>query len=70
MLSKRYSTIVNSTVVLQWIQILPVMVHEHVDQILEELRLTGAEVASSDLINGLLQLWNAVVELACVVSVQ
>ena len=34
----------------------PVMVHEHVHDILEEVRLLGAEESPGDLIHGLFQL--------------
>jgi len=47
---------------------LPIMVHQHVDNILEKVWLFWAEESSSDLVYGLLQLWNTIVELGCVVS--
>ncbi len=47
---------------------LPIIVHQHVDDILEEVWLFWAEEASCDLVNGLLQLWNTIVVLGCIVS--
>lgn len=47
---------------------LPIVLHQHVDDILEEVWLFWAEEASCDLVNGLLQLWNTIVVLGCVVS--
>jgi len=37
------------------------VVHQHVDDVLEEVGLVGAEEASGDLVHGLLQLRDAVV---------
>lgn len=39
----------------------PIVVHQHVDQVFEEVGLAGAEVASGYLVHGLLQLGDAVV---------
>lgn len=48
---------------------LPIMVYQHVNNILEEVWLFWAEEASCDLVNGLLQLWNMIVVLlGCIVS--
>lgn len=49
---------------------LPVVMHQHVDNFLKQVRLLWAKEASSDLVNGLLQLWQPVVVLICVVSKQ
>lgn len=48
---------------------LPVMVHQHVDHILEQLRLLGTEVASLDLVNHLPQLRQTVIILSSIVPV-
>lgn len=51
------------TCVWQWMLIVlqPVVVHQHVDKVFEEVRLAGAEEASWDLVHGLLQLRDFVV---------
>lgn len=48
----------------------PVMVHQHVDQILEEAGLAGTEEALRDLLDGLLQLGKTVVVGQSVVAVK
>lgn len=49
---------------------LPVMMHQHVDDFLKQVRLLWAKVACSNLVNSLFQLRQAVVELFGVVSKQ
>lgn len=39
----------------------PVMVHQHIDEVFEEVGLGGAEVASRNLVHCLLQFWDLVV---------
>lgn len=48
----------------------PVMVHEHIDNATEEVRLLGTEEASCDLVNGLLQLWNTVIVFRRIIAVE
>lgn len=40
---------------------LPVMMHQHVDDFLKQVRLLGAKVTSGNLVNSLFQLWQVVV---------
>lgn len=47
---------------------LPVMMHQHVDDFFKQVMLLWAKVASSDLVNSLFQLRDAVVVLLSVVS--
>lgn len=49
---------------------LPVMMHQHVDNFFKQVRLLWAKEASSNLVNGLFQLRQAVVVLLSVVSKQ
>lgn len=49
---------------------LPVMMHQHVDNFFKQVMLLWAKEASSDLVNSLFQLWQAVVVLFSVVSEQ
>lgn len=46
----------------------PVMVQQHVDNVLEEVVLVGAKESTSDLVHGLLQLRNAVVVVHGIIS--
>lgn len=45
----------------------PVMVHEHVDNVLEQVRLFGREEAAAQLLNNLPELGNAVIVLLGIV---
>lgn len=47
---------------------LPVVIHQHVDNFFEQVRLLWAEEAPGDLVNGLFQLRQAIVVLVSVVS--
>lgn len=49
---------------------LPVMMHQHVDNFFKQVRLLWAKEASSNLVNSLFQLRQAVVVLFSVVSEQ
>lgn len=49
---------------------LPVMMHQHVDNFLKQVRLLWAKEASSNLVDSLFQLRQAVVVLFSVVSKQ
>lgn len=46
------------------------MVHQHVDYVLKEPRLLGAEESTADLINHLPQLWDSLVVFLGVISAQ
>lgn len=48
----------------------PVMIHQHVDNILEHLWLFGAEVSSADLIHNLSELRQAVIVLSSIIATQ
>lgn len=48
----------------------PVMVHEHIDNATEEVRLLRTEEASCNLVNGLLQLWNTIIVFRRIISVK
>lgn len=47
---------------------LPVMMHQHVDNFFKQVRLLWAKEASSNLVNGLFQLRQAVVVLLSMIS--
>lgn len=49
---------------------LPVMMHQHVDNFLKQVRLLRAKEASSDLVNSLFEFWQAVVVFFSVVPEQ
>lgn len=55
---------------LHLVKCLPVMIQQHVDYVLEELRLLGVEVPTLDLVNHLSQLRDAVIVLLSVVPAQ
>lgn len=48
----------------------PVVVHQHVDYILKELRLFGAEKSTADLINYMPQLWDSIIVLLGIIPAQ
>lgn len=47
----------------------PVMVHEHIDNATEEIRLLGTEETSCNLVDGLLQLRDTVIVFRSIISV-
>ena len=47
--------------------VLPVVVHQHVDHILEAVRIFGRKEATADLINSLSQLRQALIEFSGIV---
>lgn len=49
--------------------VLPVMVHQHVDHILEAVWIFGRKEAAADLINSLSQLWQALIEFSGIVPI-
>lgn len=49
--------------------VLPVMVHQHIDNILEAVWLLGREEATADLVHSLSQLWQTVIVLLGMVPV-